>query len=867
MRVLWYRHVSGLDQSYNSAVTRTSKGGEIFLIVFGLIFVAFGLFGANAFFSGDPGQVQGNRWVGVLVCTIFTLIGSGIVYAAIYGNRKLQEQAAAEVSNPQSPWLWRKDWAVSRAESENRNKAFGLWAAAIFWNGIAFTVAASVVPQLLRTPGPKPLLPLAFCVVGVILAGAAIRASIRRKRFGQTYFEFSSLPFSPGRTLKGTIHLRFNSDARHGIDLRLSCVRRVITGSGKNRSVQESVLWQADKNVPKELLSHGPMGDAMIPVDFSIPSDAYESNHDQPSDQVLWLLHAQADVPGVDYSDDFEVPVFRLTPSLDSASAAEPTPIFLSDTQRATASPAFQSDSTDVAAPANPKVVVSAGMDGSTEFYFPAFRNPSQALLLIFFTVVWTAVVYFLAHSKAPLFFTVVFGLFEIPLIYGLILAVLVSCRIRAGNGRIVRRRALLGIGGAREFLFSDIAQILAVSKAQQSGTQVSYSLRLELKNGEKATLVDMIDNRQEARWIAAQLEKLAGLKLDTHVAVDAVLGSYGPPPQRGQGQGLGSSAPRIAYRRNSPVAVVVGIAFFLAWTGFVGYRFLSRGYGKPTRVSRVPASASSSPRQLAHSPLTGVNQQHLDLQHLQTLPEQTQAEELLDRAIHHDPSALDLFEQNIGVWHDLQRTAHMNDLERRSQFSTDLRVRYANADLNLAINGVTKTDASADALIAQAQADPAHRAYSVYSMGMLAGRGVGYDRIYPVLVAYAKNDPNPQVRQWAVEGMRYLGSDEALDQLFDSFTHDPSDAVRNRAGCNVSDCGNFKREQRMRMVPKLIELAGDPQTSPQMRNWAFLALREITDEALPADASAWQDWYTQHGAEKKAEFEQLDWWKVRGDQ
>ena len=208
-----------------------------------------------------------------------------------------------------------------------------------------------------------------------------------------------------------------------------------------------------------------------------------------------------------------------------------------------------------------------------------------------------------------------------------------------------------------------------------------------------------------------------------------------------------------------------------------------------------------------------------------------------------------------------------MNELERSSQFSTDLRVRQANADLNLAIYGVAKTEASADALVAQAQADPANRAYYVYSMGMLAGRGVAYDRIYPVLVDYAKNDPNPQVRQWAVEGMRYLGSDEALDQLFESFTHDPSDAVRNRAGCNVSDCGNFMRKQRMRMVPKLIDLAADSQTTPQMRNWAFLALAEITDQPLPADASAWQNWYTQHGAEKMAEFEQADWWKVRGDQ
>ncbi len=497
-------------------------------------------------------------------------------------------------------------------------------------------------------------------------------------------------------------------------------------------------------------------------------------------------------------------------------------------------------------------------MDGSTEFYFPAFRNPSQIAVLVLFTAVWTTVVYFLAHSNAPFIFTMVFGLAELFLIYGLIRSTLVSCHLRVGNGRIVRRRALLGIGGAREFPFSDIAQILAVTQAQQPGTKASYSLRLQMKNGEKATLVDMIADRQEARWVAAQLEKFVGLKLDTHVAVDTGFGNYGPPPQRGQAPA--SSLPRFS--RNSPAAIAVAVAFFLAWTGFFGYRFFSRGYSKPMRVSRATGPVKSFPRPAMHSPLTDV-----DVQQLQTLPEQAQAEELMQGAIQHDTRALELFEQNIGGWHSLQRTARMNDLERRSQFSTDLRVRRANADLNLAINGVPKTDASAESLIAQAQADSTHRAYSVYAMGMLAGRGVSYDRIYPVLVDYAKHDPNPQVRQWAVEGMRYLGTDEALDQLFDSFTHDPSDAVRDRAGCNVSDCGNFMRKQRLRMVPRLIELAGDPQTTPQMRNWAFLALNEITDAALPADASAWQDWYAQHGAEKMAEFEQLDWWKVRGDQ
>jgi hypothetical protein len=831
-------------------MTKPSKGGEILLIAFGMVFCCAGVSFAVSLLFGAPGQVQGDRWVGTVFSTIFILVGAGIVYGAIYGTRKLREQAAAEQSNPESPWLWRKDWAARRAESANRNNAIGLWMAAIFANTIVFAVAFSTVPKLWRTSDLRVFFPLGFCVVGVILAVVAIRACIRRKRFGQSHFEFASLPFCPGQSLKGAIHLRFNTDAKHGVDLRLSCVRRVITGSGKNRSTQESVLWQAEKNVPQGMLTPSPVGDAMIPVDFSIPSDAYESCQDQLDDKVLWLLHAQADVPGVDYSDDFEVPVFRLTPSPLSSSIS--TASFSSEAR--TAAPAFQFDSSDVSAPPNPKVVVSTGMNGSTQFYFPPFRNPGQVLLLLVFTALWTSVIYFIRHSQAPWFFAVVFGFFDLFLIYALIQAAMGSFRVEVGNGKIVFRRALLGIGAAREIAFSEIAQILAVTIAQQKGTRASYSLYLYTRDGRKLTLADAIGDRQEARWVAAQLEQLAGLKLDTHVAVQGGFGASGPPPQRGRPYELTP----VVFRRNSRATIAVGLAFFLAWTGFVGSRFLSRAHGQPKRVAKVGAPARASLRQLAYSPLTDEG-----VQHLQTLPDQAQAEELLARAIQHDPRALELFEQNIGVWQNIQRTALMNDLEARSRFSTDLRVRYANADLNLAIDGWPKTDHSADELIAQAQADPVHRPYSAYHLGMLAGRGVGYDRIYPLLVDYARNDANPQVRQWAVEGMRFLGTDEALDELFDSFTHDPSNAVRDRAGCNVSDCGNFMRKQRMRMVPRLIELAANPQTTPQMRSWTLLALHEITDQTLPADASAWQNWYTQHGAEKMAEFEHMDWWRV----
>lgn len=525
---------------------------------------------------GAPGQVPENLWVGVLISTIFILIGGGIVYGTIFGTRTLQEQYAAAQANPESPWLWRKDWAARRVRSKNRNSAIFLWTVAIFWNAIVLSVAFATVPKLWPRSELLALIPLGFCVIGLILAGLAIRASIRRKRFGQTYFEFASLPFCPGQSLKGTIHLRFNTDAKHGIDLRLSCIRQVTTGIGKDRSTHETVLWQADKNVPQEMVMPSPLGDAAIPVDVSIPSDAYETCQDQPDDKILWVLHAQADVPGVNYSDDFEVPVFRMATSPVPASAATS---FFSD-QASPAAPAFQSDASDVSAPPRLKVVVSTGMNGGTEFYFPPFRNPSQVLLLFVFTTVWTAIVYFLGHSHAPWLFALVFGFIDLFLIYALIRATIGSFRVEVGDGKIVFRRSLLGIGAAHEIPFSEITQISTVTMAQQQGARPSYCLCLYTKEGKKLTLANEIDDRQEARWIAAQLEKLAGLKLDTHVAVQGGFGVHGPPPQRRQP----SSMSPANVRRNRPAATAVALAFFFAWMAFVGYQFFSRAHRQGNR-------------------------------------------------------------------------------------------------------------------------------------------------------------------------------------------------------------------------------------------------------------------------------------------
>lgn len=854
-------------------MAQPSKAGAVLLFLFGLPFFGLGLAFALAFLSFFPSaHKNGNPITGAAFGFAFALIGLGLMIGAVFGYRKSKQDQATKDANPDSPWLWRSDWASGKALSQRRNTVFGWWIGTVITSMIILPIAIGTVPNAARNSDPKALVPLGFCVVPFILLVGALRATIRRERYGTTYFEFASLPFSPGKRVIGQIHLRLDTAAEHGIDLRLACVRSITTGSGKEQSTNSITLWQDQKNVSQGALSAGPLGTA-IPVDFGVPQDAYETNHDNYRDQLAWVLYAKADVPGVDYSDAFEIPVFRSGASVQSFAAENFASNFASSSfasssaAAAGTAPAFESNSTEVPAPANPKVRVSTAADGSTEFYFPPFRNQARTLVLLLVTAGWTAIVYFLAHSKAPWFFAPAFGIFDLLLVYGCMQSVFGSTTVKVGNGKVTSLRKILGSGTPREFAFSDIQSVLAAMSVQNSsGTTASYSVRLQTKDGNNKVLADGITDRQEAQWIVSQIEKLAGLKTDTHVALEGPFGSvYAPPPQRTMAAGV---TPSPAVRQLNKIAAVIGLAMFAAWLGFIALMFAKnsgvRHSGNLHRNSARLARQVQLTRR-TFSPLTDSG-----LDRLQQLPIQEQAEELLERAIGHDGRALDFFEQNIqsAAWlGKIKLTPKMKDLERRSEYSSDLRVRYANADLNLSMDGWAKNDESADLLIERARSDAQYRAAAVYFMGMLAGRGVAYDKLYPVLLDYAQHDSDSTVRQWAVEGMRYLGTDEALDQLFEIFTSDSSYQVRNRAGCNISDCGNFKRAQRMRMVPKFLTLVSDSGSNPQMRNWGFLALHEITGENLPSNASAWQDWYDQHGAEKLAQFQQADWWQVNGDE
>src|SRR5260370_30645137 len=203
-------------------MAQPSKGAAVFLTLFGLPFLGAGLaFIYAQLVSGENFSSTGTV-AAVVFVLVFASIGGGLIYAAIGGYSRLKKQAAVEEANPLSPWLWRTDWASRRAESQNKKSEIFYWVLAIFCNIITLPILFQTIPNLIQTSDPRVFLVLGFNLIGAILIVKAARATIRHRRFGDTYFEFDTLPFSPGERVVVRIHRKLATRLDHGSDFALA---------------------------------------------------------------------------------------------------------------------------------------------------------------------------------------------------------------------------------------------------------------------------------------------------------------------------------------------------------------------------------------------------------------------------------------------------------------------------------------------------------------------------------------------------------------------------------------------------------------------------------------------------------------------
>ena len=461
--------------------------GQGCLFLFALPFAGFGLFAL----ASAPGKFRnGEHDAGMLVLfgLIFCAIGFGLMIAAVFAGRWLKKRSQLQAQHPGEPWRWREDWASGLIQSTDRATVLGAWIFALFWNGVSSFVFF-VVPQELAKGNKGVIIALIFPVIGVTLLVWAVRATIRWRKFGQSVFKMISVPGVIGGGLAGGIQIPHKLHASEGVRVRLVCLQRVTTGSGKNRSTTENVLWEDEKVITKD-----PVSDprhTVVPVFFQIPP-GWPATDSEGNQTIVWRLEAKAKVPGVDYSAQFEVPVFVTEKSRTSA---EPLPDLTQQFQAPAAS--WQ--------PPPSRIRVTNTPTGGVEIYFPPARNAGTVFFLTVFLIIWSGSIWFMIYQKAPVLFPIVFGFFEAIILFVWFSMVCKSTRVTADASTLTLTHHWLGFGTPRRWPASEVAGI-ELSIGMRSGSTAYYDLQVQPRVGAKQNAGGAIPDKRHAEWLAQKL-------------------------------------------------------------------------------------------------------------------------------------------------------------------------------------------------------------------------------------------------------------------------------------------------------------------------------------------------------------------------
>jgi HEAT repeat protein len=237
------------------------------------------------------------------------------------------------------------------------------------------------------------------------------------------------------------------------------------------------------------------------------------------------------------------------------------------------------------------------------------------------------------------------------------------------------------------------------------------------------------------------------------------------------------------------------------------------------------------------------------EIEALDSMPAQNQAALLLERAINHYQGANEQIARRVSRWRGhLTLEGRLNELFITALNSDDLRVRAAAIEVDLAARNVEKAPEAVDRLEPIARfGEQGPRVNALWDLALVGNRGVETARVEQILLTSLR-DHNENIRYWTIEGLAYLGTDAAIAALLEAFHDDPSPLIRERAACGLAQSGMLNDAQRRRAIPKLLDYAGDGGLDSETRKWVFQALRDITGQTLPHDASAWRAWYRSSG-------------------
>jgi hypothetical protein len=391
--------------------------------------------------------------------------------------------------------------SAPRIAGNTRANVKARWLFTVLWNVVSAPVLVYIPPELARQP--VAAIGFLFPLVGAGLLCWSVITTARAKRFGDTWLDTSS-PARAGHPWHATLRARLPLPGGSGytVTVRLTCLSRTVSRSGDDQE-RETILWREETEIDASRLVFGPDG-AEVPVHFDIPFDARPTTASGKGAGILWVLTAEAALPGVNLREDFDVPVQADASSTGEARLASVVP----------PPDGAMPSSIDFDALARSGIRVNADADGLHIRFAPA-RNVSFATVVTGFTALFAGALWVQWRLGFPWIFPFFTALVDLLLLYVTVELWLGTTSILAGNGELRVRHTLLGCGSSRTLFGGEIAAIdlhIGMQTQGRYGTPY-YDVRARLKSGRKVTLGSGVRNKRHAEWLAAQMRAAANVK------------------------------------------------------------------------------------------------------------------------------------------------------------------------------------------------------------------------------------------------------------------------------------------------------------------------------------------------------------------
>ncbi|WP_251358075.1 DUF3592 domain-containing protein [Kangiella sp. TOML190] len=439
------------------------------------------------------------RWSMLGFGSIFLLAfggaGGGIIFAGFWGAKKLKQEAAYQQQFVDQPWLWKKEWQGDYFKPNSKSSFITIGIFALFWNLVSIPVAIFAIPEIWHKGEYWGLLILLFPLIGLGLIAWFLVLYSRHKKFGQSKLYLDAGRLKIGALNQGHLQLENTAQAQFTQSvaiIKIASIHKYQSGSGKNRSTREKILWEDTQRVD---LNSNP-----INFQFNLPDNLKPSDDSNSRSQYLWRLSVDSEQQGPDLKLEFDIPAFPLSEQEKASLEAADSDLFSSSSS--TQSSFYQStargDWTQLG-------VVKSYNNSGIEYYFPRLNSLTWSMMAVF-GLVFVAIGLGVYWHGAIILFPIIFGLIGGLLAIIGLRAALYKSRVFVDGSNLHYQSGHLAFGRTITIPKAAIKKFNTISQASSGNTKF-YNILVHTNDGNKHTIAKNLKVKGDVEAFIEQLK------------------------------------------------------------------------------------------------------------------------------------------------------------------------------------------------------------------------------------------------------------------------------------------------------------------------------------------------------------------------